>query len=115
MEIKSKFAFMKNIDLDELSQIKLSRENFHRSKSQARSSLSFLKYNDDDFKHTNSNQPEKPTNLMRSIKEFSYFDWSKVNLYENRNYLADTSINDFQKHKDKSQHELPQVITIRFT
>lgn len=62
--------------------------------------------------------------MRRSIKEFSYFDWSKVKLHEN-NYLVNQN-SDFpsiltktdelqQQIKTRSLKELPQVITIRYT
>ena len=52
-----------------------------------RPSLLSRKYSGDPNRSTTSN------NLNRSIKEFSYFDWSKVKLYENENKFNLDQIN----------------------
>lgn len=75
-------------------------------------------------------------NTSRSLKEFSYFDWSKVKLYKNDYRVHEASQNSIFHANDVSlirtartnrnnlnnfdilQHqsnELPQVVTIRFT
>ena len=58
---------------------------------------------------------------QRALKEFSYFDWSKVKLCQN-DYLineasATTVYNDTTNAQISKQaaSDLPQVITIRFT
>jgi len=89
-----------------------------------------------DEDHTNSTTFQ-PT---RSLKEFSYFDWSKVKLFKDR-YKAneESNVNIFHKNDlslirtapirsqatrpgvnnfdilDKRENDLPQVVTIRFT
>lgn len=66
--------------------------------------------------------PDRKKNYMfnRSIKEFSFFDWSKVKLNDEngeafRQLENASSVGMPSNQKDLPLSDLPQVITIRFT
>ena len=76
--------------------------------------------------HMNSGTSRRGNNLNRSIKEFSFFDWSKVKLHDsqadgdyykllafNCDNMSSTTL-PISKQKNNFSIELPQVITIRF-
>lgn len=80
-----------------------------------------------------SNQSSQSFHSSRSLKEFSYFDWSKVKLLKDEYRLNETKPHNIfttteyklapvraNTHNNldilhKNSNELPQVITIRFT
>lgn len=62
--------------------------------------------------------PELNKKCRRSIKEFSYFDWSKVKFYQKEGfslaeYNRETNDEDIKAPKDNDK-QLPQVVTVRF-
>ena len=103
-------------------------KNYKNNKSRPRSERKEL-MNETNF----SNQSNQSFHSSRSLKEFSYFDWSKVKLLKEEYRLNEVKPHNIYNTKDfklapvranshnnldilhKHSNELPQVITIRFT
>ena len=127
---------MRCVDLEE----KQARERKiqHDKELKKRSNLLFSSYPINSKSNENISNQKDPIfsnttkqSPLKAIKEFSYFDWSKVKLfnrtinddedkdiYDNRNKSLEDSftyqnIQSFQNDNKKIK-DLPQVITIRF-
>lgn len=95
-----------------------------------------IKKDDDDNDNDSelNNKSNQSFHASRSLKEFSYFDWSKVKLYKDEFRVHEANPNNIFHPTDLSlirrgglttkssfdilqqqSNELPQVVTIRFT
>lgn len=127
---------MRCVDLEEKQA--LERKIQHDKELKKRSNLLFSSYPINSKSNENISNQKDPIfsnttkqSPLKAIKEFSYFDWSKVKLfnrtinddedkdiYDNRNKSLEDSftyqnIQSFQNDNKKIK-DLPQVITIRF-
>ena len=95
------------------------------NKTNDKSTINKYYNNDDSYRGENNNKMLRTSS--QSIKEFSYFDWSKVKLYDTTNSsLIDIISNTNESNNNNNNNtlvttnnnnnnDLPQVITIRFT
>lgn len=119
VSIEKKIAFLRCFDAlkltkqdDELNVSKCdSIASFNFSLSDRESPFKYLKRNKTDF--ILSPSIRKNNSMFRSTKEYSFFDWSKVDLYENKSYFEPEQTKSNQN--DKKFVQLPQIITLRFT
>ena len=151
--VSEKHAFLRCVDLDEKNERdELYRQDKLKNMKRQNRALTTRTSNNDDYysrlqrSKSSENSPSslddefsssrvsKPP-ILKSIKEFSYFDWSKVKLFDTsedfffseQNRLQDgqtttTTTTTSNKHGLQIQNfqnenkikELPQVITIRF-
>ncbi|CAF0963981.1 unnamed protein product [Brachionus calyciflorus] len=98
LEIRKKYAFMRCVS------VRKSNE-FNNNSTQSNRIDSVRQKNN--FKNENF--------LARSIKEFSYFDWSKVDRFEDKSYFEDFPTMRTKNNDDQKLVELPQIVAIRFT
>lgn len=96
-------------------------EEFNISKCDSIASFNFSMSDQSPFKYTKRNKTElclSPSMrynnpMFRSIKEYSFFDWSKVDLYEDKAYFEPEQAK--KAENKKKLVELPQIVTLRFT
>lgn len=114
-----KHAFLRSINLDEIDT---------KTKPKIKNSQSKKIFQNENAKSSNfdfNDQYAPNRAFFNSIKEFSYFDWSKVKLYRNDNIneglnksVSSSKSKTFGEDEflnDNIIKDLPQVITIRFT
>ncbi len=140
VKINGRHAFLSSININNNNSLKLSKSSYHtksnsnylnlnsKSNDDLLTSSTINKFNESNINinnnkneneekfNNNNNDKKRRDGLNRSIKEFSFFDWSKVKLHDSNFRLAYSSLSPSLNliHANNLSSDLPQVITIRF-
>jgi hypothetical protein len=140
IEIESRYAFLRCLESQNETEnnkiIGLPTDKRRRKMNKSNISTTLESYSENLIEESKLEQQDARRNKVypRTIQEFSYFDWSKVKLYENKfkddenrpstnlqmlnkaidNDDDESFIQQQEKMKLNKINELSQVITIRF-
>ena len=135
IEIESRYAFLRCLENSENSNLNITNLPRLKNKNSINTARTLTDSNKLEESKIFKEETNKKKNYPRTIQEYSYFDWSKVKLFENKHkedeFRASTAMHlQLQQmnkaaeedelempqdlYKSESNNDINQVITITF-